>query len=80
MPPERLRLEDYLSTDGQSSDSIYPVEAAVIEDYEFDRQKFKVGQGNVGALFGAEHALGDIPELRCFNRCAIDLDTFADIP
>lgn len=42
LPPERLRLEDYLSTDRNAPDSIYSSEAALIEDYEFDRVRFRV--------------------------------------
>lgn len=42
LPPERLRLEDYLSDDRETPDSIYSSEAAVIEGYEFDRVGFRV--------------------------------------
>lgn len=42
IPPERLRLEDYLSDDRATPDSIYSSEAAVIEGYEFDRVGFRV--------------------------------------
>ncbi len=42
MPPERLRLEDYLALDTADPDGIYSTEAAVIEDYEFDRVRFRV--------------------------------------
>jgi enediyne polyketide synthase len=42
LPPERLRLSDYLSADRQAPDSIYSSEAAVIEGYEFDRVRFRV--------------------------------------
>ncbi|HYP30165.1 MAG TPA: type I polyketide synthase [Blastocatellia bacterium] len=42
IPPERLRVEDYLSEDRNGTDSIYPIEAAVIEGYEFDRVGFRV--------------------------------------
>ncbi len=45
MPAERLRLEDYISTNGEGSDFIYLTEAAVIEGYEFDRVKFRVAGG-----------------------------------
>jgi enediyne polyketide synthase len=42
MPAERLRLEDYLSTDRSLPDSIYSTEVAVLEGYGFDRVAFRV--------------------------------------
>jgi len=42
LPAERLRLEDYYSSDPTAVDSIYSREAAVIEGYEFDRVRFRV--------------------------------------
>ena len=42
MPPERLRLEDYYSTDRAAPDCFYSTEAALIEGYEFDRVRFRV--------------------------------------
>ncbi len=42
IPPERLRLEDYRRTPRNPTDCTYPVEAALIKDYEFDRVRFKV--------------------------------------
>lgn len=42
IPPERLRLEDYLTTDRATPDSFYSSEVAVIEGYEFDRVGFRV--------------------------------------
>src|SRR5262245_11197183 len=42
LPPERLRVEDYLSSDLNAPDSTYVAEAAVIEGYEFDRVAFRV--------------------------------------
>ncbi|MBV9958791.1 MAG: SDR family NAD(P)-dependent oxidoreductase, partial [Acidobacteria bacterium] len=42
MPPERLRLEDYFSTDRAAPDCFYSTEAALIEGYEFDRVRFRV--------------------------------------
>jgi enediyne polyketide synthase len=42
MPPERLRLEDYLSTDREAADTFYSTQAALIEGYEFDRVRFRV--------------------------------------
>lgn len=42
MPAERLRLEDYFSSDRAASDTIYSNQAAVIEGFEFDRVKFKI--------------------------------------
>ncbi len=49
LPAERLRLEDYLPTDRSSGDSFYSTEAALLEDYSFDRLRFKVS----GASFRA---------------------------
>jgi len=49
VPPERLRLEDYFSTDPHTPDATYASEAAVIEGYEFDRVAFRV----VGSTFRA---------------------------
>ncbi|MBC7912010.1 MAG: SDR family NAD(P)-dependent oxidoreductase [Pyrinomonadaceae bacterium] len=42
MPPERLRLEDYFSTNRAAPDCFYSTEAALIEGYEFDRVRFRV--------------------------------------
>jgi enediyne polyketide synthase len=49
LPPERLRLEDFHSTDPESADTTYATEAAVIEGYEFDRVAFRV----VGSTYRA---------------------------
>src|SRR5436189_6271916 len=45
MPSERLRLEDYLSTDRSARDAIYSTQAAVIKGYEFDRVRYRVAGG-----------------------------------
>jgi enediyne polyketide synthase len=42
LPPERLRAEDYFSSNRNLPDSTYSVEAAVIEGFEFDRVAFRV--------------------------------------
>ena len=42
LPPERLRLDDYLSADRSAPDRTYAGEAALIEGYEFDRINFRV--------------------------------------
>ena len=42
LPAERLRAEDYFSTDRNAPDCTYSTEAAVIEGYEFDRVAFRV--------------------------------------
>jgi enediyne polyketide synthase len=47
IPPERLRLEDYFSSDPDAPDRTYATEAALITDYEFDRVRFRV----VGSTF-----------------------------
>ncbi|HEX4498810.1 MAG TPA: SDR family NAD(P)-dependent oxidoreductase [Thermoanaerobaculia bacterium] len=46
IPPERLRLEDYLTESGPDGaadpDGLYATEAAVLEGWEFDRVRFRV--------------------------------------
>jgi len=42
IPSERLRLEDYFSTDPGAADCTYSSQAALIEGYEFDRVRFRV--------------------------------------
>lgn len=42
LPSERLNLQDYLENETEYSDSIYVKEAAVLEGYSFDRQKFRI--------------------------------------
>jgi enediyne polyketide synthase len=42
IPPERLRLEDYYSPERDAPDCVYSTEAALIENYEFDRVGFRV--------------------------------------
>lgn len=42
IPGERLRLEDYQSDDVACIDSTYVTQAALIDDYEFDRVRFRV--------------------------------------
>src|SRR5882672_3230743 len=49
LPAERLRAEDYFSTDLKAPDRTYAIEGAVIEGYEFDRVAFRV----VGSTFRA---------------------------
>ncbi|HSG41063.1 MAG TPA: beta-ketoacyl synthase N-terminal-like domain-containing protein, partial [Thermoanaerobaculia bacterium] len=41
IPPERLRMEDYLNGEGDP-DGLYSIEAALLEGYEFDRVRFRV--------------------------------------
>ncbi len=43
IPAERLRLEDYVSESGTSPDTIYSTQAALIEGYEFDHLRFRIG-------------------------------------
>jgi len=42
IPPERLRLDDYLSLQRETPDSTYSSQAALIEGYQFDRVAFSV--------------------------------------
>ena len=49
MPPDRLRFEDYVSTDRLATDMTYTAQAALIEGYEFDRERFRV----VGSTYRA---------------------------
>jgi len=49
IPAERLRLDDYHSSDADAPDSTYLTQAAVLANYQFDRTKFHVA----GAVFRA---------------------------
>ncbi len=49
MPPNRLRFEDYVSSDRRAADLSYTAQAALIEGYEFDRERFRV----VGSTYRA---------------------------
>src|ERR1044072_9834130 len=42
IPPERFRLQDYLSLERETPDSTYSSQAALIEGYQFDRVAFSV--------------------------------------
>jgi enediyne polyketide synthase len=42
MPAERMRMDDYLSSDKQTPDATYSAQAAVIEGYDFDRVAYRV--------------------------------------
>jgi enediyne polyketide synthase len=42
LPAERLSLADYFSADRSAADAIYATQAAVLADYEFDRNRFRV--------------------------------------
>jgi enediyne polyketide synthase len=42
LPPERLRIEDYLTADAGDPDGLYAAEAAVLEGWELDRARFRV--------------------------------------
>ncbi len=44
LPPERLRVENFFSEDRNAEDAIYATQAAVIADYEFDRDKFRIAE------------------------------------
>src|SRR5213083_590621 len=44
MPPERLRMEDYYAADPAAEDRTYLREVALVEDYAFDREHFRVSQ------------------------------------
>jgi enediyne polyketide synthase len=78
LPAERLRREDYWSTDRQAADRTYAFEAAVIEGYEFDRVGFRVAGSTYRAadlahwlaLDVAARALADagFPEARGLPR------------
>lgn len=50
IPAERLSLADYFSADRAVADAIYSTEAAVIADYEFDRNRFRVAGGTFRAV------------------------------
>ena len=44
IPEERLRLEDFYAEGNVSPDTIYSKRAAVIEGYEFDQLRFRIGE------------------------------------
>jgi enediyne polyketide synthase len=43
LPPERMRAEDYYSADEEAPDRHYTRVAAVLEGFEFDRVKYRIG-------------------------------------
>jgi len=45
MPPGRLSLDDYYSADPSTPDAIYAEHVAVLEDYVFDRVRFRISGG-----------------------------------
>ncbi|MDH3889556.1 MAG: type I polyketide synthase [candidate division Zixibacteria bacterium] len=42
LPPERLRAADYVSSNPRATDQTYVARAALIEGWEFDRERFRV--------------------------------------
>ncbi|MEA2127625.1 MAG: enediyne polyketide synthase, partial [Solirubrobacteraceae bacterium] len=42
LPPERLNLDDYFAADPKAPDAIYADQAALLEDWEFDRVGFTI--------------------------------------
>lgn len=68
LPPQRLALSDYAGAEGDP-DSIYPIEAGLIEGYRFDRSRFKVPRASYAvtdmahwlALDVADRALSQLP-------------------
>ena len=56
LPEERLRLTDYVPRGADDPDSIYPIEVATLEDYAFDRARFRV-PGSVVAVTDLAHWL-----------------------
>jgi len=53
IPKERLRLDEYYSSDPLAVDSIYTTEACLIDGFEFDRVKYRVASSTYR---GADHA------------------------
>jgi len=49
IPPERLCAEDYYSLDRDVPDRTYCLQAALIENYEFDRARFNISGGTYRA-------------------------------
>ena len=49
IPPERLCAEDYYSPDRDAPDRTYCLQAALIENYEFDRARFNISGGTYRA-------------------------------
>ncbi len=50
IPTERLSLADYFSADRTVADAIYSTQAAVLADYDFDRNRFRVAGGTFRAV------------------------------
>jgi enediyne polyketide synthase len=81
LPPERIRLADYLSADRRVPDSFYSRHAAVLDDYAFDRVRFRVSGPTFRAtdlthwlaLDVAERALADahFDELSRLDRARV---------
>lgn len=44
IPPGRLRVENFFSEDRHAEDSIYATQAAVIANYEFNRDAFRIAE------------------------------------
>ena len=42
MPPERLNLDDYGSADRNATDKTYAFRAALLQNYQFDRTRFRI--------------------------------------
>src|SRR3954451_8811162 len=57
IPPERLRIEDYLTADAADPDGLYAAEAAVLEGWELDRVRYRVA-GPTFRSAGLAHWLG----------------------
>src|SRR5580693_7266323 len=83
IPPERLRLEDFFSADRNSPDSTYSNQACVIEGYEFDRARFRIGASAYRsadlahwlALDIASQALGDAGVASSGDSCDLPKDS-----
>lgn len=70
IPPQRLALDDYAG-DEFDPDSVYPIEAALLEGYRFDRERFRVPKASFDrtdlshwlALDVASRALSSLSEV-----------------
>ena len=75
MPSERLRAEDYYSADRDAPDRTYCTQAALIENYEFDRARFNISGATYRATDLAHWLALDIAE-----RALADAGLTAGLP
>jgi enediyne polyketide synthase len=75
IPPERLCAEDYYSPDRDAPDRTYCMQAALIENYEFDRARFNISGSTYRATDLAHWLALDIAD-----QALTDAGLAADFP